>query len=99
MELGVFTVLTAIALGVLGGLAGHVLGTHTLRKRGGYEDHEERLATMESLVRTVHRAQKAERMRGLRAEAEAPAAAPAADGLASRAALKAALRQKVRGLQ
>jgi hypothetical protein len=100
MELWISSVLTALGSGVLGGLAAHVFGTHFLRKRGGYEDHEERLGTLESLVRTVHRAQKAERMRSLReAPPEAAERAPPADGAVTRASLKAALRQRVRGMQ
>lgn len=62
---------TAFLVGGLGGLAGHALATRLIHSKGGYEDHEERLALIESVVRSVQRAQKADRMRQLRAAAPA----------------------------
>lgn len=60
---------TSLAAGVLGGYLGHVIGTRLVRASGGYEDHEERIALIENLARTIQRAQKAQRMRELRSEA------------------------------
>lgn len=94
----------AFAVGGLGGLAGHALGTRLIHSRGGYEDHEERLALIEGVVRSVQRAQKADRMRQLRAAApadrELPAEPDAGAGAAapmSPAEVKKALRARVFG--
>jgi len=73
--------LIAFLSGGMGGLAVHAISTRLFRTAGGYEDHEERLALVESIVRTVQRGQKAERMRQLRAAASTDvASASPADG-------------------
>lgn len=105
MALDIITLIAiAFPSGVAGGLAMHTLLTRLFHPKGGYEDHEERLALVESIVRTVQRAQKAERMRQLRAatppdpELFQPAdagAAPAAP--LSPADAKAALRKRIFG--
>lgn len=59
----------AFLSGGMGGLAMHYLATRFARPAGGYEDHEERIALVEGIVRSVQRGQKAERMRQLRAAA------------------------------
>lgn len=63
--------LIALLSGGMGGLAVHYLLTRFARPAGGYEDHEERIALVEGIVRSVQRGQKAERMRQLRAQASA----------------------------
>lgn len=97
----------AFAVGGLGGLAGYALGTRLIRQAGGYEDHEERLGILESLTRTVQRAQKAERMRQLRsASGEVEKALAGGEPAAQSSlnldprAVKAELRRKImRGMQ
>jgi len=63
--------LIAFLSGGMGGLAVHAISTRLFRTAGGYEDHEERIALVEGIVRSVQRGQKAERMRAMRAQAAA----------------------------
>jgi len=73
--------LIAFLSGGMGGLAVHAISTRLFRTAGGYEDHEERLALVEGIVRSVQRGQKAERMRAMRASAAANDLGPGpADG-------------------
>lgn len=66
MDWGTLIAITGAA-GVLGGLAAHALRTLIAPQAGTPEDHEERLALLESVATSIQRAEKARRMRELRA--------------------------------
>ncbi len=98
--------LIAAAAGGTGGIVAHALRTRFARPTGTPEDHEERIAALESVTRTVAKAQKAARMRDLREQrqqleqldlgAGPQVAAPVAPAN-SRAALKAQIRASLNG--
>ena len=105
MEL-VTVIAIAFAAGVLGGALGHALRMHLAPQAGTPEDHEERLAQLESAAVTIQRAEKARRMRELRETKSETARALAGDTIAAQesfpqmgspADVKAALRARVFG--
>jgi hypothetical protein len=96
--------MVAAAAGGMGGFVAHALRTRFARPTGTPEDHEERIAALESVTRTVAKAQKAARMRDLREQRQqleqldlGPAAAPAGSAPSTRAALKAQIRASLNG--